>query len=50
MDVIDSDWRTEKSHMQHAIAFKVFGETNEKLRLYADMLDFARKMIPLSLP
>ena len=45
MDVIDSDWRTEKSHMQHAIAFKVFGETNEKLRLYADMLDLRRVLI-----
>jgi len=40
VDVID--WRTEKSQIQHAIAFKVFGETNEKLRPYADMLDLRR--------
>ena len=31
--------------MQHAIAFKVYGETNEKLRLYADMLDLRRVLI-----
>lgn len=40
VDVIN--WRTEKSQIQHAVAFKVFGETNEKLRLYADMLDLRR--------
>ena len=39
-DVIN--WRTEKSQIQHAIAFKVFGETDERLRLYADMLDLRR--------
>ena len=43
VDVID--WMTERSHMQHAIAFKVFGETSEKLRLYADMLDLRRVLI-----
>ena len=43
VDVVD--WMTEKSHMQHAIAFKVFGETSEKLRLYADMLDLRRVLI-----
>ena len=42
-DVID--WMTEKSHLQHAIAYKVFGETSEKLRPCADMLDLRRVLI-----
>ena len=43
VDVID--WMTEKSHLQHAIAYKVFGETSEKLRPCADMLDLRRVLI-----